>query len=192
MSEENKWLINPGELGKYIDANFSKTLFRLETLDVYSSASDGEDFRRYLQGEPGPDMARKQPWLDHLKREVSEGKLTRRVHVVRSPLSDYVRYECEWGYAYNGGEWGEDIRILDLTEAPEPEPILWQDFWLIDDEKVVLMHYDADGALQKNEVIASEEVPRYCKVRDAVWDTATPFPDYWATHPQYWRINQKM
>jgi len=27
--------------------------------------------------------------------------LNQRVHVLRTPLSDYLRFECEWGYAYN-------------------------------------------------------------------------------------------
>jgi len=39
------------ELGAMLDAR-RRTLFRLETLDVYEAASDGSDYRRYLDGEP--------------------------------------------------------------------------------------------------------------------------------------------
>ncbi|MGH3925542.1 MAG: DUF6879 family protein [Pseudonocardiaceae bacterium] len=50
------------ELGAMLDAR-RRTLFRLETLDVYEVASDGSDYRRYLDGEPEPEWTRKQPWM---------------------------------------------------------------------------------------------------------------------------------
>lgn len=47
------------ELDALLDGR--RTLFRLETLDVYEVASDGSDYRRYLDGEAEPDGERKQP-----------------------------------------------------------------------------------------------------------------------------------
>lgn len=68
---------------------------------MYEVASDGEDYRRYVRGEPGPDLARKGPWLERLRREAAAGIRNQRVHIMRSPLTDYLRYECEWGYVPN-------------------------------------------------------------------------------------------
>ncbi len=43
--------------------------------------------------------------------------------MLRTPLSDYLRYECEWGYTYNVTA-GEDVRILDLATAPPGTDVL--------------------------------------------------------------------
>jgi uncharacterized protein DUF6879 len=174
------------ELGGYITQHFTRTLFRLETLSQYEVASDGTDFARYLEGEAEPDPARKQPWLDHLRDEARRGLYRHRVHVLRSPLSEYLRYECEWGYAYNA-QAGEDIRILDLAERPDPGNLVDHDFWLIDDNKVVRMHYGQTGQYVGAEVMPDREVYRYRAARDAAWNAAEPFARYWSAHPQYRR-----
>ncbi|MGH3696822.1 MAG: DUF6879 family protein [Pseudonocardiaceae bacterium] len=173
------------ELGALLDAR-RRTLFRLETLDVYEVASDGSDYRRYLDGEPEPEWQRKQPWMDELRAERDSGYYRHRVHVLRTPLGPYLRYECEWGYAYNV-QVGEDIRILDLAETPEPPGLVDHDFWLVDGDLVVLMHYDDAGQFLGGEALPPIETPRYVAARDAAWVAATPFELWWAARPQYHR-----
>jgi Family of unknown function (DUF6879) len=170
---------------------FSATAFRLETLDAYSAGSDGGDVARYLAGEPAPDPARKGPWLTRLRAERAEGRLRQCVHVLRSPLSPYLRYECEWGYVPNS-QAGQDIRILDLAERPLPEALagIDHDFWLVDSETVACMIYDGDGRFTAAETLASAELPRYLAAREAALAAAEPFPSYWDRHPQFHRINQ--
>lgn len=90
-------MLDSEELTKFIAGRFTRLAFRLETLDPCSVGSDGGDVARYLRGESAPDPERKERWLAHLRRERAEGKLTERVHVLRSPLTGYLRYECEWG-----------------------------------------------------------------------------------------------
>lgn len=179
-------MLDVHELGEYINGNFTQTLFRLETLDQYEVVSDGSDVARYLAGELEPDMKRKGPWLERLREDAVQGRYRHRVHVLRSPLGDYLRYECEWGYAYNVRA-GEDIRILDLAERRDPGGLVDHDFWLIDDSRVVRMHYARDGQFLGGEVAPDDTLARYRAARDAAWDAAEPFGSYWATHPQYWR-----
>ena len=51
---------------------------------------------------------------------------------------------------------GRTSRILDLAERARPAVMdIDQDFWLIDDEIVVLMHYDQDGRF-----VSAEAPPR--------------------------------
>lgn len=57
-------MLDEQQLADYIDGHFTSTLFRLEALDTYDVGSNGNDLARYLAGEPGPDMARKGPWMD--------------------------------------------------------------------------------------------------------------------------------
>ncbi|MGH3929687.1 MAG: DUF6879 family protein [Pseudonocardiaceae bacterium] len=67
-------------------------------------------------GDPGGE-------LDQLRAGTAAGRQWRRVHVLRSPLNDYLCYECEWCYTYNVAA-GEDVRILDVAETPAGEALL--------------------------------------------------------------------
>jgi hypothetical protein len=177
-------MLNEQELGEFIDANFTSTLFRLETLDRYDVSSEADDYRRYLGGQPGP--LDKQAWMDVIRGEVARGLHTYRVHVVRSPLTDYLRYEFEWNYVFNA-EAGEHIRIIDTAEQRKPDEVPHEDFWLIGDEHLVLMHYDPEGRFLGASLGAPEIVPRYIAVRDAAWSAGIDFTVYWRRHPQYHR-----
>lgn len=177
-------MLDERELGQFIAEHFRRTAFRLEVLDAYAVASDGGDFARYLAGEPAPDPARKSAWLDRLRAEAAAGKTRQWVHVVRSPLSDYLRFEMEWGYLPNLAA-GAQVRILDLAERARPDGLIDTDFWLLDDEAALIMHYDAVGHFLGAE--EAGDAGRYRKARDAAWEAACPFADYWRAHPQYHR-----
>jgi hypothetical protein len=182
-------MIGPAELRAYLDSHFTRTLFRLETLAAYDVVSEGSDFARYLAGEPGPAQDRRQPWLDRLHAEVSRGQERRRVHTVTLPLSDYLRFECEWSYALNPYE---DIRILELTvQRPDLQRVVdtaGGDFYLVDGKHVIHMHYTAQN--QPEGAVADSSpavVAEYRKIAEALWSEAEPFKQWWAAHPQFHR-----
>jgi hypothetical protein len=180
-------MLNEEQLGAYIDERFTRRLFRLETHDHLDVSSDGDDFQRYLAGQPGPDMSRRDAWLNVIRNEVAEGKHTYRVHVVRSPLTDYLRFDFEWGYVYNE-QAGEHIGILDLAERESPRELIFKDFWLIDDEHLVLMHYDNDGRFVGAEPVDEpQQLHRYKDCAAVTWAASQPFGEYWTNHPEAWR-----
>jgi hypothetical protein len=182
--------LDAAQLGELIRSRFTRRAFRLETRAAYEVGSDGGDVARYLRGEREPDPERKGAWLTRLRAEQAAGKLRQRVHVLRSPLSGYLRYECEWGYVPNVAA-GEDVRILDLAERPLPAGLdIDHDFWLLDDQLVVRMHYDEGGRFLGAEVLVAAELPRYRLGRDAALEAAEPFSSYWGRHPEYHRVNQ--
>lgn len=183
-------MLDEQQLGDYIDRHFTSTLFRLETLDRYDVDSNGGDLARYLAGEPGPDMTRKGPWMDQIRSEVARGLHTYRVHVIRGPLTGYLRFEFEWGYAYNA-DAGEHIRILDLTGQPEPAGLADEDFWLIGDDRAVPMRYDPAGRFLGAEIAPAHAALRYRAARDAAWAPAVPFDAWWDAHPQYRRDRRR-
>lgn len=178
-------LLTERELGDLLD-QAQVELFRLEVLDAYDVATDGGDFARYLAGEPGPDLARKGPWLDRLRQDAARGLHNSRVHVVRSPLTDYLRYEMEWGYAPNA-EAGEDIRIVDLAETEAPTGLPDHDFWLMDDRIAVIMHYDEGNRFLGAAAAPERQLGRYQRAARLAWQGAVPFAAYWAAHPQFQR-----
>jgi hypothetical protein len=178
-------------LDQFFAAHFRRTAFRLEVRDRYAVASDGGDLARYLAGEDAPDAVRKSAWLDELRADAAAGKRWQWVHVVSGPLSDYLRYAFEWGYAINIGA-GADVRILDLAERPLPAGLPDEDFWLLDDEAVLRMLYDGPGRFLGAEPAPAAELPRYRRARAAAWQAAVPFADYWAAHPEYHRAARRV
>lgn len=175
-------MLNEQQLGEYIDEHFTSTLFRLECRAHYDLRHEDEDFRRYLAGQPGPTST----WPEVIRSEVGRGLNTYRVHVVQSPLTDYLRYECEWAYTANASA-GEHIRILDTSEQHKPASVGVEDFWLIGDEHLLVMHYSTDGEFVGASIGDERALPRYIAAREAAWSAATDFTDYWHRHPQYHR-----
>lgn len=178
-------MLSEQELDQFFSQHFRTVAARLEVRDRYAVASDGGDFARYLNGEDQPDPARKNPWLDELRADTAAGKTWRWVHVVRSPLSDYLRYSIEWGYLPNTRA-GAQVKILDLTEHPRPDDLVDEDFWLFDDGTVLRMAYDSGGRFLGAEPVPDQD-GRYCRALEAAWLAAEPVSDYWAAHPQYHR-----
>jgi hypothetical protein len=178
-------MLDERDLGAYL-RRATRSLFRLETLPVYDVPTDRGDFPRYLAGQPAPDMERKGRWLEFLRAQRAQGVYRHRVRVLRTPLSDYDRYACEWGYAYNVPA-GDDTRILDLTERSGQTAAVDHDFWLLDQECPVRMHYDGVGRFLGATVVEPDELGRYQAAREAAWRAAEPFGTWWDRHPEYHR-----
>ncbi|MFE9245052.1 DUF6879 family protein [Nocardiopsis sp. NPDC006938] len=175
------------ELVRFFDERITASAFRLETLPEYSVGSDGNDFDRHKAGAPDPDWERKNPWLEKLRAEKKAGFRRYRVRVLRTPLNDYLRFACEWGYALNS-KAGEEINVLDLTERELPAEVVDHDFWLLDDRYPIRMHYSESGEFVGGELM--DNLGHYMKARDAALAAAEPFEQWWARHPEEWRANR--
>lgn len=176
-------MLDAAELADQLDG-FKITLFRLEVRSAYDVGDDGQDVARFLAGEAEPTRGRKQRWLERLSADREAGRIRQRVHVLRTPLTPYLEYECAWGYAPNE-DAGEEIRILDLSEQREEPlaPIIDQDFWLVDEERLVLMHYDVCDRLVGGSIVTDRGVvDGFRATRDAAWRASVPFATFWARH----------
>ncbi len=165
-----------GEAFGRIFETFERTAFRLETLDEYDVEEEREEIARFLAGEDmGPEWD-DNPWVRSM---TDKGKQVSRVHVLRSPLTDYLRYELA---AYPGNiKAGESIGIIDLAEQTEtglPD----HDFWLVDDRDVYRMHYTAEGKFTGAELLPTDRLTEYQGYRDRALTAATPFATYWERH----------
>lgn len=177
------------QLGQLIDERFHRPgdqIFRMETLPEYSVGSDGGDFRRWLEGAKEPTWSRKEPWLNTLRARRANGQISRRVRVLSARLTDYERYACEFGYAYNC-EAGEDIRVLHRGEHTLPESLINRDFWLINENTVVWMFYDEYGRFDGAEEAGPAELASHLQAYQDAWEVAEPFPQWWARHPELHR-----
>lgn len=114
---------------------------------------------------------------------MASGRAWRRLHALAEPLSDYIRYECEWGYVPNSAA-GEQVRIAELT------PALAQigDFFVLDGRHVVRSRYDETGRFVHAEVIGDPaSAAPFLAIAELLWNQATNFSTWWDTHPHYHR-----
>jgi hypothetical protein len=165
-----------GEAWSRYFRDFAASAFRLELRQVYTMPDEAADLRRFARGErPPPDYH--YGWLDTVAEAWRQGKTMRRVRVVTRPLTDYIRWEFAWGFAYNVAA-GEDVRILDITGLPGPG-LPDHDFWLFDESAVVKLLYRPDGTQAGRELVENPDLATYLSWRDAAWKLAVPFTDYW-------------
>ncbi|MFF7816007.1 DUF6879 family protein [Streptomyces sp. NPDC007945] len=148
---------------------FQTEAWRLETLPQYLVPQEAEEFAAFRAGArfPGPY---EDAWTAMVRtRNVG------RVHIVTRPLTDYLRFEFERYYQHQAPA-GEDIRILDVTDRPNPLPDV-HDFWMFDRSTVVLMKYEADGTQIERELYEGDPAPFLEYQRIAIAESV-PFLEY--------------
>lgn len=163
--------------------------FRVEYLSAYTVGSDGGDYQRWLAGELEPTWERKNAVIKGIRDKTAGGLTTERVKVVANPRTDYDRYACEWGYAYNS-QAGEVVNIWDLADRPLPTGIVDHDFWLLDDDRVIAMHYDEHGRFEGGSLPDSRELIGYLRTREILRDGSQPFETWWPAHPELLRTRR--
>ncbi|MFB7476167.1 DUF6879 family protein [Kitasatospora sp. NPDC056184] len=160
----------------YFDA-MEYDAWRLETHPVYTVPQEEDGIRRFLAGEP-LDTGATAAWATRVRGYRETGRRVGRVHVVTRPLTDYLRFE--FAHYRHNVEAGEDVRILDLTDRPNPG-LPDQDFWLFDDRRVVLMNYRSDGT-QINRRIHDGDPAPYAAWKGLAIAESVPFTEYLKDH----------
>ena len=163
--------------------DWSRSSFRLEALDQYSIEFEREEFEAFLRGDPlpPPNPPEFDAWLDQLRRERVEGRIRSRVHAIAGPLTPYLHYEIDWAYKGNAAA-GEDIRIVHAASW-ETSPFGTQppDFYLLDDERVILLTYDEAGHWEGGEILTDPNaVAPYRRLRDTAMASSRPLAEYLA------------
>jgi hypothetical protein len=96
--------------------------------------------------------------------------------VFTAPITDYLRYQFEWGYAHTVPV-GEEVGIIDLSKIPNPG-LPDEDFRLLDDNVIRLL-FNPDGTLASRELASGSDAARYENYHRLAVDTAVPFQSYW-------------
>ncbi|MFJ8336138.1 DUF6879 family protein [Streptomyces sp. NPDC094437] len=155
-------------------AEITREAWRLETLPQYLVPQEAEEFSAFCEGRPLAPYTTS-AYSERVSRQRTEGKHQGRVHIVTRPLSDYLRFEFSRYYAVHV-QAGDHIRILDVTDRPNPLEGV-QDFWMFDRSEVVLMNYEADGAQINRKVFEGDVSPFVEYQRIAIAESA-PFEEY--------------
>ena len=157
----------------FFDA-FQRTAFRLETYPIYDVVSEREEYEHFLSSGslciPDDD-----PWITRVRHFRATGRWIGRVHTLRRPLTDYLRYEFAV-YRYTVAA-GEDVRILDVTDQPDPG-LPSEDFWLLDDTSIVRMDYDGQGRQLGRELLEDTDPAPYVQWQRIALAHALPYVEY--------------
>ncbi len=141
-------------------ANFQRSAFRLEMLPAYFIPQEAELLAAFRRGE-NVRVPYDHPWPALVHQATHAGKTMQRVRVVAHPLSDYLRFELS--LYPRSVKAGEEIRVANLDDHPELVACE-QDFWLFDDEVVVVLDYDDRGGFLGSRT--EGDLERYRKLRE--------------------------
>ncbi len=172
--------MTPRELLAEQFRTFTRSAWRLETRDSYTVPAEQVSLATYLAtGEL--DLAYSQLWFDSVRAATAVGRSYARVRVYPEPLTDYLRFE--FAVAPFNIDAGEDIRVM-----PRPTAVALglpdYDYWLFDDQRVVLMRFDDSTGLVAVDVLTDPDTVSQHRVwRELAWSHARRFETYSSSPP---------
>lgn len=170
-------LISSAERNQLFE-QFAQDAFHLELRDDYSVPDEDGPYASWLRGE-SVDNSYMEPWLRMVRQVTDEGKTVRRVRVVTEPHTPYIQWEHATTPINEAA--GESIRWLSRRDLPGHLnlPMEGSDWWLFDGRLLAVGHFDETGRVLGSELIEAPAVVLECtRVRDLLWELATPHSEY--------------
>jgi hypothetical protein len=125
----------------------ARAAFRLELQDEYREPVEVDTVARFTAGHPQDptEVPALRDWYDLIRRLSRAGRHIGRVRVHSDPPTMYQQWE-RWAGRWNV-DAGEVVQYLTRQRAEEigllPAAGV-ADWWLLDDERLILMHFDAE------------------------------------------------
>lgn len=162
--------------------SFEVSAFRLETLTAYSVEAEDHCFDAFIRGKPLPPD-QNEDWCKIVRTNIAAGKKMQRVHLLPEKLTPYIRYEIEWGYVFNAAA-GEAIHFILPWEVTDTiREVSANDFWLFDDNKVVVMNYGSGGEYTGQSLLTEPlAVERHVHARSLILERAISLEDFLARY----------
>jgi Family of unknown function (DUF6879) len=161
---------------------------RLETRPEYRAGeAEAERIQAWKRGLPRPERSvRTNDYLREVAAGVLNGRERQRFRIVDEPISDYVRYQLV-GYGESQAA-GEQVFIAvrngGTAEAAKALAGIMSDAWFFDlgteDERCVLMEYEADGTFTAAHLATSVDHRYLRKLLAKVAKHSVPFNEYLA------------
>jgi len=126
----------------------TKSIFRLEMLQNYSVEYEKENWRNFKLGKSPELNESMAEWCEIVQSAKARNCAFERVRVIDLPISDYIKFECQWAYNYTIPA-GENITVIEnseeLKEFLQSTNLTILDFWLFSDNECYFMLYDLFG-----------------------------------------------
>lgn len=134
-----------GDEFAHLLVNFQRSAFRLELQPEYHEPVETETVARFLAGDPQDptEVPALRDWFAQVRGLVGDGRHIERVRIHDDPPTDYQRWE-RWIDRWNIAA-GETMRYLTREQAYDIGLLPSAgntDWWLLDDEQLILMHFD--------------------------------------------------
>lgn len=146
---------------------FRTSAFRLEAQPAYVLAYERPVFEGWLSGAPipPPEVDWWAPWLYRVATWTAAGKTIGRVRVLAEPPTDYQQWLL-WAAPWHT-EAGEEMRYLSRGMAERARLPLADDWWLLDDERVIVLRFNGQGETVSRTLVTDlDAVAGYCALRD--------------------------
>jgi hypothetical protein len=156
--------------------SFTRSAFRVEARDRYDVPAERDEFAAFRAGKRlhhrAPDV---DAWLARVASATASGRSISRVRLVTRPLTEYTHYELAC-YPYNIAA-GETIGIIERRWlAPDDQRWAGGDFWIFDDELVVVLDYDEQDRFLW--VAQAEQIDSYLGARQRAIALSVDFNRY--------------
>ncbi|MDG4794458.1 DUF6879 family protein [Micromonospora sp. WMMD1082] len=116
------------------------------------------------------------PWLEVVTETVGRGVDVRRARVVSEPVSEYIQFEYD--VTFRNVVVGEHVRWLSRRRTTDLA-LPGNDFWLFDDEVLLVHHFNGEGDKMDAELVTESDVVKLSSSAfESVWERATPHADY--------------
>lgn len=154
---------------------FKRSSVHVETRDSYGTETELPYLAKWKAGEPD-DLQWLQGWCSTIREHVAAGRTLHRPRIVSEPLSDYN----QWAYsiAHPMVEAGEDIRWIP-RRLVSAIGIPGNDYYLLDDELVIFLHYAGSGLNTVYTTTTDPAVIDLCRSAfEQVWALSIPHSEY--------------
>lgn len=159
-----------------------KSIFRLEGRAEYRVPEEQESLKKWKQGELdlGKDKEL-QKWLGSLKSAKKRGIVIQRVRVVPKSLPEYIKFQIDVWQKYSSKN-GEEFFFLNESDYQEIIAGLGfnpKDFWLFDDQGLLIVNYSPTGQFTGDILIADGGMAkRYCDLKAKLLQKSVPLASF--------------
>jgi hypothetical protein len=171
--------ISEDEFGDLL-RTFEHRADRVEAQPVYAIGEERGEFERFLAGSPRPpsEVGWWKAYLDDWAALTRQGKSVNRIRVIPdSGPTDYQRWLI-WADPWYA-KAGVNIRYLPRRRAQQLGMPLEYDWELLDDTRLIIMHFTDDGEIGAKELVAHPaDVAPYRTWRDLAAAHAVPAGQY--------------
>lgn len=162
--------------------NAKRSIFRLEGRPEYRLAGEEANIAKWKQGELDLSGNKDwQEWMKSLKGARTRGITVRRVRVAPDPLPEYIKFEVDaWNkYSTKNGEEIFFINTADYQEVIAGLGFNPKDFWLFDDDKLLIFNYSPSGQFSGEILIGDGGmVKRYSGLKDKLLQKSVPLASF--------------
>ncbi|WP_436776759.1 DUF6879 family protein [Yinghuangia sp. YIM S09857] len=152
----------------------------LEMRDHYAGGGEDDTFAAWQAGKLTPEECGQRwlPFHDEMAAVVARGTQVRRLRLVSTPASEYIRFEHAGTAATIRS--GEDVRWLGRRDALDLV-VPANDLWVFDERAVVFLMFDGNGTYLEDEDVTVEDpsvVRQVLMAFDTAWARATPHGEF--------------